>query len=94
VILTSHRAFAEGAELLGHEVLAAAILDRRLYHAEVLPITGPSSRLTDRRHLPRAGTMARSEGHLGSSPRLDERALHACPIKTVHVFLDNQQQVT
>jgi hypothetical protein len=94
VILTSYKAFAEGAELLDDEVLAAAILDRLLHHAEVLPINGPSSRLTDQLHLSRAGTMARSEGHLGISPRLDERAIHACPIRIVHVFLDNQQQVT
>jgi DNA replication protein DnaC len=90
VILTSHKAFAEWAELVGDEVLAAAIFDRRLHHAEGLPINGPSSRLQDRLHLPRAGNMARSEGHLGSSPRLDARARHDCTIRTVHVFLDNQ----
>lgn len=60
VILTSNKAFSEWAELLGDEVLAAAILDRLLHHAEVLPINGPSYRLKDRLHLPRAGNMARS----------------------------------
>jgi DNA replication protein DnaC len=34
--------------LLGDEVLAAAILDRLLHHAEVLSINGPSYRLKDR----------------------------------------------
>jgi DNA replication protein DnaC len=60
VIRTSHKALSEWAELLGDEVLAAAILDRLLHHAEVLPINGPSYRLKDRLHLPRAGNMARS----------------------------------
>jgi DNA replication protein DnaC len=60
VILTSNKAFSEWAELLGDEVLAAAILDRLLHHAEVLPINGPSYRLKDRLQLPRAGNMARS----------------------------------
>jgi DNA replication protein DnaC len=60
VILTSHKVFSEWAELLGDEVLAAAILDRLLHHAEVLPINGPSYRLKDQLHLPRAGNMARS----------------------------------
>ncbi len=59
VILTSNKAFSEWAELLGDEVLAAAILDRLLHHAEVLPINGHSYRLKDRLHLPRTGNMAR-----------------------------------
>jgi DNA replication protein DnaC len=60
VIVTSHKAFAEWAALLGDEVLAAAILDRLLHHAEVLPIKGPSYRLKDRLSLARAGGMART----------------------------------
>jgi DNA replication protein DnaC len=60
VIVTSNKAFSEWAELLGDEVLAAAILDRLLHHAEVLPINGPSYRLKDRLTLGRAGSMART----------------------------------
>jgi DNA replication protein DnaC len=60
VIVTSHKAFSEWAALLGDEVLAAAILDRLLHHAEVLPITGPSYRLKDRLTLARAGSRART----------------------------------
>ena len=60
VILTSNKAFSEWAELLGDEVLAAAILDRLLHHAEVLPIHGPSYRLKDRLHLPWASDRVRS----------------------------------
>jgi len=47
-IVTSHQACSEWAELLGDEVLAAAILDRLLHYAEVPPINGPSYRLKDR----------------------------------------------
>jgi DNA replication protein DnaC len=60
LIVTSHKAFSEWAELWGADVLAAAILDRLLHHAEVLPINGPSSRLTDRLNLARAGGTART----------------------------------
>jgi DNA replication protein DnaC len=60
VIITSPKAFSEWSELLGNEVLAAAILDRLLHHAEVLPINGSSYRLKDRLTLARAGGMART----------------------------------
>jgi DNA replication protein DnaC len=49
MILTSNRSFAEWGTLLGDEVLATALLDRLLHHAEVIPITGPSYRMKDRR---------------------------------------------
>jgi DNA replication protein DnaC len=60
VIATNNKAFSGWAELFGDEVLAAAILDRLLHHAEVLPINGPSYRLKDRLTLGRSGTMART----------------------------------
>lgn len=59
LILTSNKTFPEWAEVLGDEVLAAAILDRLLHHAEVLTINGPSYRLKDRLSLLRAGSPAR-----------------------------------
>jgi DNA replication protein DnaC len=49
MILTSNRSFAEWGTLLGDDVLATALLDRLLHHAEVIPITGPSYRMKDRR---------------------------------------------
>jgi hypothetical protein len=55
IIVTSDKAFSEWAELLGDEVLTAAILDRLLHHAEVLPINGPSYRLKDWLGLARSG---------------------------------------
>jgi DNA replication protein DnaC len=48
IILTSNRSFAEWGALLGDEVLATALLDRLLHHAEVLTINGRSYRMKDR----------------------------------------------
>lgn len=53
IILTSNRSFAEWGALLGDEVLATALLDRLLHHAEVIAIDGRSYRMKDRR-LPEA----------------------------------------
>jgi DNA replication protein DnaC len=47
-IVTSNKSVSEWGELLGDEVLAAAILDRLLHDAEVLTINGPSYRLRGR----------------------------------------------
>jgi DNA replication protein DnaC len=49
IILTSNRSFAEWGALLGDEVLATALLDRLLHHAEVITINGQSYRMKDRR---------------------------------------------
>jgi DNA replication protein DnaC len=48
IILTSNRSFAEWGSLLGDEVLATALLDRLLHHAEVLTINGRSYRMKGR----------------------------------------------
>lgn len=48
ILLTSNRSFAEWGALLGDEVLATALLDRLLHHAEVVPINGRSYRMKDR----------------------------------------------
>ena len=48
VILTSNKTFGEMGAVFGDEVLASAILDRLLHHAEVISINGPSYRLKDR----------------------------------------------
>ncbi len=48
IILTSNVSFAEWGSLLGDEVLATALLDRLLHHAEVLNINGRSYRMKDR----------------------------------------------
>jgi DNA replication protein DnaC len=48
IVLTSNLTFAEWGSLLGDEVLATALLDRLLHHAEVIPINGRSYRMKDR----------------------------------------------
>lgn len=48
ILLTSNTSFAEWGGLLGNEVLAAALLDRLLHHAEIIAINGPSYRMKDR----------------------------------------------
>ena len=48
IILTSNKTFSEMGQVFGDEVLASAILDRLLHHAEVISINGPSYRLKDR----------------------------------------------
>lgn len=44
-VLTSNLSFGEWGALLGDEVLATALLDRLLHHAEVLTINGRSYRM-------------------------------------------------
>lgn len=48
IILTSNLSFAEWGGLLGDEVLATALLDRLLHHAEVISINGRSYRMRQR----------------------------------------------
>ena len=47
-ILTSNTSFAQWGKLMNDEVLATALLDRLLHHAEVLTINGKSYRMKDR----------------------------------------------
>lgn len=48
IILSSNTSFAEWGALLGNEVLATALLDRLLHHAEAIPIQGRSYRMKSR----------------------------------------------
>lgn len=57
IILTSNTSFTQWGNLLGDEVLATALLDRLLHHAEVIPINGRSYRMKERQ----AGFSAPSE---------------------------------
>lgn len=47
IIVTSNKVFSEWGQVLGDDVLAAAILDRLLPHCDVVSINGPSYRLED-----------------------------------------------
>jgi DNA replication protein DnaC len=50
-ILTSNTSFAEWGKLLHDEVLATALLDRLLHHAEVISINGKSYRMKNRQPI-------------------------------------------
>jgi DNA replication protein DnaC len=52
IILTSNTSFTGWGELLGDEVLATALLDRLLHHAEVIAINGRSYRMKVRQAEP------------------------------------------
>jgi DNA replication protein DnaC len=63
-ILTSNPSFSEWGHLLGNEVLATALLDRLLHHAEVISLPGKSFRRKDRTPAPKgknAKTQSTSE---------------------------------
>jgi DNA replication protein DnaC len=48
MLVTSNLSFAEWGGLLGDEVLATALLDRLLHHAEIISINGRSYRMRER----------------------------------------------
>jgi DNA replication protein DnaC len=60
ILLTSNTVFSDWGHLLGDEVLATALLDRLLHHAEVITINGNSYRMKDRRRD--MGGTAKTEG--------------------------------
>jgi DNA replication protein DnaC len=66
IILTSNTSFAQWGNLLGDEVLATALLDRLLHHAEVIPINGRSYRMKERQ-TDRTGLSAPSEPALDAT---------------------------
>src|SRR5579884_1613742 len=69
IILTSNTSFAQWGTLLGDEVLATALLDRLLHHAEVIAINGRSYRMKGRQ-TDRANVPAPSEAALGAAGAL------------------------
>ncbi len=48
LIITSNKAFSSWGEIFGDEVVAAAMIDRLVHHAEILSMKGDSYRLKDR----------------------------------------------
>src|SRR5215472_11370356 len=71
IILTSNTNFAQWGALLGDEVLATALLDRLLHHAEVIPINGRSYRMKERQ----TGLSAPSEAAAALGAPSDRRSL-------------------
>src|SRR5213082_670899 len=58
LIVTSNKVFGRWGEVFGDDVVAAAMIDRLVHHAEVLALKGDSYRLKDRDlgRVPPAGT--------------------------------------
>jgi DNA replication protein DnaC len=48
LIVTSNKAFGRWGEVFGDDVVAAAMIDRLVHHAEVIALSGDSYRLRDR----------------------------------------------
>ena len=48
LIVTSNKAFGRWGEVFGDDVVAAAMIDRLVHHAEVITLKGDSYRLKDR----------------------------------------------
>jgi len=48
LIVTSNKPFGRWGEVFGDEVVAAAMIDRLVHHAEVVSLRGDSYRLKDR----------------------------------------------
>src|SRR5207245_10751030 len=48
MIVTSNKPFSAWGEIFGDEVVAAAMIDRLVHHAEILSLKGDSYRLRDR----------------------------------------------
>jgi DNA replication protein DnaC len=65
MVVTSNLSFAEWGGLLGDDVLATALLDRLLHHAEIITINGRSYRMRERMA---ADTAERSASGVGQKP--------------------------
>jgi DNA replication protein DnaC len=48
IIVTSNRGFEQRGEILGDAMVAAAMIDRLVHHAEILSLKGDSYRLRGR----------------------------------------------
>ena len=48
LIVSSNKAFGRWGEVFGDDVVAAAMIDRLVHHAEVITLRGDSYRLKDR----------------------------------------------
>jgi len=48
LIVTSNKPFSGWGEIFGDEVVAAAMIDRLVHHAEILSLKGDSYRLKDK----------------------------------------------
>jgi DNA replication protein DnaC len=54
LIVTSNKAFSAWGEIFGDDIVAAAMIDRLVHHAEIIALKGDSYRLRDKDLEPRA----------------------------------------
>src|SRR5215470_20341719 len=68
MILTSNRGFGEWGDIFGDQVVATALLDRLLHHAQVVQIEGSSYRLREHAALVPDNLKARHAGTYSPDP--------------------------
>ena len=68
MILTSNRGFGEWGDIFGDQVVATALLDRLLHHAQVVQIEGSSYRLREHAALVPDNLKARHAGAFSPQP--------------------------
>jgi DNA replication protein DnaC len=61
VIVTSNKAFTAWGEIFGDAVVAAAMIDRLVHHADILSLKGESYRLKDKNLSDPTGKRAQSQ---------------------------------
>ena len=69
-MLTSNKPFEEWGEILGDDVMAAALIDRLLHHCHILSIRGNSYRM---RHHTELWHQLQGDSASASSPRTKVR---------------------
>jgi DNA replication protein DnaC len=76
-VLTSNKSFQEWREVLGDEVMAAALIDRVLHHCHLVNIRGNSYRM--REHADLWQSLAPAAAEQATSRRAQRRAVAAQP---------------
>src|SRR6266540_3922433 len=108
LIVTSNKPFSAWGEIFGDEVVAAAMIDRLVHHAEILSLKGDSYRLRDRdlggRPPAREPESTRSDPVVAQCPHLEARdgpsgappatGLRAVAAQRVGSLFDRQKGVT
>jgi DNA replication protein DnaC len=75
-VLTSNKGFEEWGEVLGDEVMAAALIDRVLHHCHLVNIRGNSYRMRQHTELYQA---LRADAESATPPRPQRRTGSATP---------------
>jgi len=61
-VLTSNKGFEEWGNVLGDEVMAAALIDRLLHHCHIVNMRGNSYRMREHRNLVRGRAAEHAKG--------------------------------